>query len=108
MDKYSQGICHDGAAILKDGAMMTVDDVVAELNRIAELKKLNTELVDKGNHYIVDNSRLAKENQRLRDAARDAVREWREVIRGDFDGVTGGNTDDVTERLGTLLGVVDE
>ena len=76
--------------------------------RIAELEKLNTELVDKGNHYIVDNSRLAKENQRLRDAARDAILEWREVIRGDFDGVTGGNTDDVTERLGTLLGVGDE
>lgn len=38
MSEYSQGICHDGAAILKDGEMMTVDDVVAELSRVAELE----------------------------------------------------------------------
>jgi hypothetical protein len=39
--EYSQGVCMDGAAILRDGAMMTVDDIVGTLNalqaRVAEL-----------------------------------------------------------------------
>jgi hypothetical protein len=30
--EYSQGVCGDGAAILKDGVAMTVDEIVAELN----------------------------------------------------------------------------
>lgn len=30
--EYSQGICQDGAAILKDGQMMTVEEIVSELN----------------------------------------------------------------------------
>lgn len=30
---YSQGICADGAAILKQGRMMTVDEIVTELNQ---------------------------------------------------------------------------
>lgn len=34
--EYSQGICADGAAILKDGAMMTVDEVVQELRTLRE------------------------------------------------------------------------
>jgi hypothetical protein len=29
---YTEGVCHDGAAILKDGVMMTIDQVLAELN----------------------------------------------------------------------------
>ena len=41
--EYSQGVCMDGAAILRDGAMMTVDDIVGTLNalqaRVAELEK---------------------------------------------------------------------
>lgn len=32
---YSQGVCMDGAAILRDGQMMTVDEIVAELNALA-------------------------------------------------------------------------
>lgn len=38
MSRYSQGICGDGAAILRDGQMMTVDEIVAALNQ-AELAK---------------------------------------------------------------------
>lgn len=34
MTTYTQGICEDGAAILKDGVMMTVDEIVAELNSL--------------------------------------------------------------------------
>lgn len=32
MAEYSQGVCGDGAAILRDGQRMTVDEIVAELN----------------------------------------------------------------------------
>ena len=34
---YAEGICGDGAAILKDGVMMPIENVVAELNRAADL-----------------------------------------------------------------------
>ena len=30
--KYTQGVCADGAAILKDGVMMTIEEILAELN----------------------------------------------------------------------------
>lgn len=33
--KYSQGVCDDGAAILKDGQMMTVDEIVETLNSLS-------------------------------------------------------------------------
>lgn len=36
MAKYSQGICGDGAAILEDGRMMTVDEIVERLNQLDE------------------------------------------------------------------------
>ena len=31
---YTEGICSDGAAILKDGAMVPIEDVVARLNTL--------------------------------------------------------------------------
>ena len=33
--EYSQGICGDGAAILKDGIAMNVEEIVTELNKLA-------------------------------------------------------------------------
>lgn len=49
MPEYTKGICHDGAAILKDGKMITIEQVLEELNtrtpspshlkEIAELKE---------------------------------------------------------------------
>ena len=33
--KYTQGVCDDGAAILKDGAQITVDEVLDSLNDVA-------------------------------------------------------------------------
>lgn len=33
MTEYSQGVCRDGAAILKDGNRMTVDQIVLVLNK---------------------------------------------------------------------------
>lgn len=38
MDEYSQGVCHDGAAILCNGVMLTVDEIVERLNRLAALE----------------------------------------------------------------------
>lgn len=35
--EYSQGICQDGAAILKDGQMMTVEEIVKELQQRGQL-----------------------------------------------------------------------
>lgn len=43
--EYSQGVCMDGAAILKDGQMMTIEEILLQLRysqaRIAELEKKN-------------------------------------------------------------------
>lgn len=37
MSEYSQGIYQDGAAILKDGRMMTIEEIIAELNNHEKL-----------------------------------------------------------------------
>lgn len=34
--EYTEGVCHDGAAILKDGVMLTISEVLSDLNRLAE------------------------------------------------------------------------
>lgn len=34
MNEYSQGVCEDGAAILKNGQMMTIDEIVETLCRL--------------------------------------------------------------------------
>ena len=36
--EYGEGVCGDGAAILKDGQMMRIEDVVSELKRISDLE----------------------------------------------------------------------
>ena len=33
--KYTQGVCDDGAAILKDGAQITIEEVLDNLNDVA-------------------------------------------------------------------------
>ena len=37
MSEYSQGVCQDGAAILKDGQMVTIEEILAELNNHEKL-----------------------------------------------------------------------
>ena len=40
MSGYTQGVCQDGAAILKDGQPMTIEEILAALNeseRLAEM-----------------------------------------------------------------------
>ena len=41
---YTEGLCDDGAAILRNGVMVPVEDVVEELNRTAELEAENATL----------------------------------------------------------------
>jgi hypothetical protein len=36
---WSEGVCGDGAAILRDGVMVPIEEVVRELNSIAELRE---------------------------------------------------------------------
>ena len=40
MSEYSEGICGDGVAILKDGTMITPDEIAADLRRIQQLETL--------------------------------------------------------------------
>lgn len=77
MREYSQGICEDGAAILCDGQMMTIEEILEDLMRQAQqLHDLKKELRQK--------------NKRIR-----ALTEW---IRQ-----AGDNTDTCTKRiLGTI------
>lgn len=38
MAEWTEGVCSDGAAILRDGELMSIGDVVAALNHMEELK----------------------------------------------------------------------
>ena len=38
--EYTQGICHDGAAILANGEMLTIEQVLQELRMCEHLKTL--------------------------------------------------------------------
>jgi hypothetical protein len=40
MCEYSQGVCHDGAAILRDGQPMTVEEIIGELRKAQKLARL--------------------------------------------------------------------
>jgi uncharacterized protein (DUF433 family) len=40
MPEFSEGICHDGAAILVNGHPITVDEILERLKRGAEAEKL--------------------------------------------------------------------
>ena len=47
MSEYSQGVCEDGAAVLKEGAQLTIEEILAALRRseqqAAEIKRLREE-----------------------------------------------------------------
>lgn len=57
--KYSQGVCEDGAAILRDGIRMTIDEIVAALN---SKYKLHQELIDDLNNMAqeIKNSNIPR------------------------------------------------
>lgn len=57
MPEYSQGICGDGAAILKDGVMLTIDEIVSELNAAAQHERIVAGLeVDAKRYRAIRNS----------------------------------------------------
>lgn len=39
MNEYTQGVCQDGAAILKDGQQMTVDEILSELRQSSQIRE---------------------------------------------------------------------
>jgi hypothetical protein len=43
MNDYSQGICENGAAILKDGLPMTIEQILIELRGAQQLSAVTTE-----------------------------------------------------------------
>lgn len=46
MNKYTQGICEDGAAILKDGLPLTIEEILSGLRHSDQLTAINQELVE--------------------------------------------------------------
>ena len=67
--KYTEGICNDGAAILKDGIMMPIEDVINNLNKTNNLvmlikllvhtlreNKINLKLANKAMDYLKQNN----------------------------------------------------
>ena len=69
MCKYTEGICADGAAILKDGIMMPVEDIVATLNQTDNMvmlikllthtlqkNEVNLKLANKARDYLKQNN----------------------------------------------------
>lgn len=57
--EYSQGVCSDGALILKDGEPMTIDEVIAELSRLTQLCASRRESLD---YLLGDEAQLSAED----------------------------------------------
>lgn len=49
-NRYTEGICHDGAAILDNGQMITITKILNRLNKGDELEKENQELRGENNY----------------------------------------------------------
>jgi hypothetical protein len=58
--EYSQGICGDGAAILKDGQPMTIEQIVQELQVAQERIKVQNEKLNTQPNHIADASKRVK------------------------------------------------
>jgi hypothetical protein len=59
MKRYTQGLCEDGAAILCDGEMITVDQIISTLNHAEDLVELLVETHNK----LADMTDFAKKQQ---------------------------------------------
>lgn len=53
MSVYTQDICEDGEAILKDGVMMTVEEILHEL-RFAQIGRIACDNPDLTGRFIID------------------------------------------------------
>lgn len=67
MSTYTQGVCSDGAAILRDGAPMTIEEILAGLRQAQEWR-----------NRAQDKTRLWRQAMDERDAAQAEVRELRD------------------------------
>lgn len=61
--EYTQGVSGDGAAILKNGQTMTIEEILSELRQLAAEHGYADPLVG---FYKSENEELRKENERLR------------------------------------------
>lgn len=52
MSTYTQGVCEDGAAILKDGQMMTIEEILVELRANPWIEITEDNLPDQIGHYL--------------------------------------------------------
>ena len=60
MTEYTQGVCEDGEAILKDGAIMTIEEVIAELRRTEKRLALSDERVEALTALAILDNRMSK------------------------------------------------
>lgn len=65
MAEYSQGVCGDGAAILRDGQRMTVDEIVAELNAADAVRKERAALYLRARDWAEVSGRMEAERDAL-------------------------------------------
>ena len=64
MSEYTQGVMMDGAAILKDGKMLTIDEIVGELRdkeeRIKQLEAQIHNMKDDVKSVLFNHTRRSK------------------------------------------------
>ena len=61
-DEYSEGICGNGAAILRNGLMMPISHIVEKLNKVPEYEARIAEL-EKSQEWVSVEDRLPEEGQ---------------------------------------------
>ena len=79
---WSEGVCGDGAAILRDGVMTPIEEVVRELNSIAELREDAERFrwLLNGHGYFMEEEDLCGHgpcSEREQQAARDEIDKYR-------------------------------
>ena len=65
-DKWTEGVCGDGAAILYDGMRVDIASVIERLNSIETLRKSRNDWVRSCSKYIAEIETLTRECDDLR------------------------------------------
>lgn len=83
MSEYTQGICGDAAAILKDGQMMTIEEIVSQLSnlnrRVEELEMALQGFVDDSRGVYVRSGALVITTCESREIAIEALNSTKEA-----------------------------
>jgi len=69
--KYTQGVCQDGAAILANGQMLTIEEILVKLRENAELKQILSFIEDEDRAGLNDDEDFRVEVMRH-------IKEWKE------------------------------